>query len=88
MRTYYTEVAAGLRFSNQHHDMAVVALELGTISDIRYRCMDTPFLGAPSQVVAGGTLVFGILSAVHSSPFRGATSRVGCVTYLLVEMSP
>ena len=32
--------------------MAVVALELGTISDIRYRCMDTPFLGATSQVVA------------------------------------
>ena len=72
MRTYYTEVAAGLRFSNQHNDMAVVALELGTIS----------------QVVAGGTLVFGILSAVHSSPFRGATSRVGCVTYPHVEMSP
>jgi rubrerythrin len=36
----------------------VVALELGAISYIRYRFMDTPFLGAAFQVVVGGVLVF------------------------------
>jgi erythrin-vacuolar iron transport family protein len=37
---------------------AVVAIELGTISYIRFRYMDTPFLAATFQVVIGGLLVF------------------------------
>jgi rubrerythrin len=37
---------------------AVVAIELGTISYIRFRYMDTPFLAAAFQVVIGGLLVF------------------------------
>jgi rubrerythrin len=36
----------------------VVSIELATISYIRYRYMDTPFLSAAFQVVIGGTLVF------------------------------
>jgi rubrerythrin len=36
----------------------VVAIELATISYIRHRFMDTPFLSAAFQVVVGGTLVF------------------------------
>ena len=36
----------------------VVAVELATISYIRYRYMDTPFLAATFQIVVGGTLVF------------------------------
>lgn len=36
----------------------VVAVELGIISYIRYRYMDTPFLNAAFQVVVGGVLVF------------------------------
>jgi rubrerythrin len=36
----------------------VVAFELATISYIRYRFMDTPFLSATFQVVVGGMLVF------------------------------
>ncbi|HZP75907.1 MAG TPA: ferritin family protein [Pseudolabrys sp.] len=36
----------------------VVAVELGVISYIRYRYMDTPFLNAAFQVVVGGVLVF------------------------------
>ena len=36
----------------------VVAIELGAISWIRYRFMDTPFLQATFQVVVGGVLVF------------------------------
>jgi len=36
----------------------VVAIELATISYIRYRYMDTSFLSAAFQVVIGGTLVF------------------------------
>ncbi len=35
----------------------VVAVELATISYIRYRYMDTPFLSAAFQVVVGGVLV-------------------------------
>ncbi len=38
--------------------VGVVALELGVISWIRYRFMDTPFLSAAFQVVVGGVLVF------------------------------
>ncbi len=37
---------------------AVVAVELATISYIRYRYMDTPFWSAAFQVVIGGVLVF------------------------------
>jgi rubrerythrin len=37
---------------------AVVAVELGAISYIRHRYMDTPFLAAAMQVVLGGVLVF------------------------------
>ena len=37
---------------------AVVAIELGVISWIRMRYMDTPFLQAAFQVVVGGVLVF------------------------------
>ena len=36
----------------------VVAVELGAISYIRYKYMDTPFLSAAFQVVFGGVLVF------------------------------
>jgi rubrerythrin len=36
----------------------VVALELGVISLVRHRYMDTPFLQATFQVVVGGVLVF------------------------------
>jgi rubrerythrin len=36
----------------------VVAIELATISWIRYRFMDTPFLAAAFQIVVGGVLVF------------------------------
>ena len=36
----------------------VVVLELGAISYIRHRFMDTPFLAAAFQVVVGGVLVF------------------------------
>jgi hypothetical protein len=38
--------------------MIVVAIELGTISFIRHKYMDTPFLQAAFQVVVGGVLVF------------------------------
>ena len=37
---------------------AVVGVELGAISYIRHRYMDTPFLNAALQVVLGGVLVF------------------------------
>ena len=39
--------------------IGVVAVELGVISYIRHRYMDTPFLQAAFQVVIGGVLVFG-----------------------------
>jgi len=38
--------------------IGVVAVELGAISYIRYKYMDTPFLQAAFQVIVGGTLVF------------------------------
>jgi erythrin-vacuolar iron transport family protein len=38
--------------------VGVVAIELGVISYIRYRYMDTPFLRAAFQVIVGGLLVF------------------------------
>jgi len=38
--------------------VAVVAVELGAISYIRHRYMDTPLLSAAFQVVVGGVLVF------------------------------
>jgi hypothetical protein len=37
---------------------AVVAVELGVISYVRHRYMDTPLLSAGFQVVLGGVLVF------------------------------
>jgi rubrerythrin len=36
----------------------IVAIELGSISYIRHRYMDTPFLQAAFQVIVGGVLVF------------------------------
>jgi len=36
----------------------VVAIELGVISWIRHRYMDTPLMSAVFQVVVGGVLVF------------------------------
>jgi hypothetical protein len=36
----------------------VVAIELGIISYVRHRYMDTPFLQAAFQVIVGGVLVF------------------------------
>jgi rubrerythrin len=38
--------------------MIIVAAELGVISYIRHRYMDTPFLASAMQVVVGGVLVF------------------------------
>jgi hypothetical protein len=38
--------------------VAIVAVELGVISFIRNRYMDTPFLTAAFEVVVGGVLVF------------------------------
>jgi len=38
--------------------IGVVAVELGVISYIRHRYMDTPFLQAAFQVIVGGVLVF------------------------------
>ncbi len=38
--------------------VVVVAVELGAISYIRHRYMDTPFLSAAFQVMVGGVLVF------------------------------
>lgn len=38
--------------------VVVVAIELGAISYIRYKYMDTPFLRAAFQVIVGGLLVF------------------------------
>jgi VIT1/CCC1 family predicted Fe2+/Mn2+ transporter len=38
--------------------IVVVAIELGAISFIRHRYMDTPFLQAAFQVIVGGVLVF------------------------------
>jgi len=38
--------------------VVVVAVELASISFIRHRYMDTPFLSAAFQVVVGGVLVF------------------------------
>jgi hypothetical protein len=38
--------------------IVVVAIELLTISWIRFKYMDTPFLSATFQVVVGGVLVF------------------------------
>jgi hypothetical protein len=35
-----------------------VGIELGVISYIRHRYMDTPFLQAAFQVIVGGVLVF------------------------------
>jgi len=38
--------------------VVVVIIELGVISYIRYRYMDTPFLNAAFQIAFGGALVF------------------------------
>ncbi len=38
--------------------VVIVAIELGSISYIRHRYMDTPFLQAAFQVIVGGVLVF------------------------------
>jgi len=45
----------------------VVAVELATISWIRTRYMDTPFLQAAFQVVVGGVLVFVVGILIGSS---------------------
>jgi rubrerythrin len=45
----------------------VVAIELATISFIRHRYMDTPFLSSAFQVVVGGALVFAVGILVGSS---------------------
>ena len=47
--------------------VAVVVLELGVISYIRHRYMDTPFLQAAFQVVVGGLLVFATGIVIGSS---------------------
>ncbi len=47
--------------------IVVVAVELATISYIRHRFMDTPFLAAAFQVVIGGVLVFLAGIAIGSS---------------------
>jgi hypothetical protein len=47
--------------------VCVVAAELATISLIRHRFMETPFLAAAFQVVAGGALVFIAGIAIGSS---------------------
>jgi hypothetical protein len=46
--------------------VAVVAVELMTISRIRYRYMGTPLLSTAFQVIVGGVLVFitGILIGI------------------------
>jgi rubrerythrin len=46
---------------------AVVAVELGVISWIRTRYMDTPFLQASFQVIVGGVLVFAVGILIGSS---------------------
>lgn len=47
--------------------IAVVVVELGVISWVRNRYMDTPFLAAAFQVVVGGLLVFGTGVLIGSS---------------------
>src|SRR5712691_4163671 len=47
--------------------LVVVAIELGVISYIRHRYMDTPLLSAALQVVLGGTLVFIVGILIGSS---------------------
>ena len=47
--------------------MVVVAIELGLISYVRHRYMDTPLLSAAFQVVVGGVLVFGAGILIGSS---------------------
>jgi hypothetical protein len=47
--------------------VAVVVVELGVISYIRYRFMDTPFLAAAFQIVVGGALVFAAGILIGSS---------------------
>jgi hypothetical protein len=46
--------------------VAVVVLELGVISYIRYRYMDTPIVSSAVQVVVGG-LVFAVGILIGSS---------------------
>ena len=52
--------------------IAVVVVELITISWIRHRYMDTPFLQAAFQVVVGGVLVFLTGIAIGSLTGKGA----------------
>jgi len=47
--------------------VVVVAVELGVISYVRHRYMDTPFLAAAFQVVVGGVLVFATGILIGSS---------------------
>jgi hypothetical protein len=47
--------------------LVVVAIELGTISFIRHRYMDTPWASAALQVALGGALVFGAGILIGSS---------------------
>ena len=47
--------------------MVIVAIELGIISYVRHRYMDTPLLSAAFQVIVGGVLVFGAGILIGSS---------------------
>jgi len=47
--------------------MFVVAAELGIISYVRHRYMDTPLLSSTFQVVVGGVLVFIVGILIGSS---------------------
>jgi rubrerythrin len=47
--------------------LIVVVLELGTISFVRHRYMDTPWVSAALQVALGGALVFGAGILIGSS---------------------
>jgi len=47
--------------------MIVVAVELGIISYVRHRYMDTPLAASALQVILGGVLVFAIGILIGSS---------------------
>jgi erythrin-vacuolar iron transport family protein len=47
--------------------VAVVLVELGVISWVRHKHMDTPWSSAVIQVVLGGLLVFGVGLLIGSS---------------------
>ena len=47
--------------------VAVVLVELGAISWVRHKYMDTPWSSAVIQIVLGGLLVFGVGLLIGSS---------------------